>query len=146
VRLAKRRAANRTTGVRRTADTCATLLSESHDEIGVNGLVALVRRNLPGGLVTAGSAAVVALGGNVFPRAPGPGLWVVGVGTILLVAGLLSTPSARWTLDRLFGLGLTPDAVRTLVALLGLLALSLTAAFLAGNPAVVTDPAGVFGF
>jgi hypothetical protein len=111
----------------------------------VNRLIAGLRRNLPGGLLTLVSAAVVGLGGNVLPTAPTPGLWIVGVGVTLLLAGVLATPGVRGLLDRAFGLGLTPDATRTLVALFGVLALTLTLAFVAGNPGVVADPTTLLG-
>lgn len=111
----------------------------------MNRLIAGLRRNLPGGLLTLVSAAVVGLGGNVLPTAPTPGLWIVGVGVTLLLAGVLATPGVRGLLDRAFGLGLTPDATRTLVALFGVLALTLTLAFLAGNPSVVADPTTLLG-
>ncbi|MFC5366587.1 hypothetical protein [Salinirubrum litoreum] len=108
-------------------------------------LIAGVRRNLPGGLLTLVSAVVVGLGGNVVPTAPTPGLWIVGVGVTLLVAGVLATPGVRGLLDRTFGLDLTPDATRTLIALFGVLAVTLTVAFLAGNPDVVSDPTSLIG-
>ena len=111
----------------------------------MNRLLAGLRRNLPGGLLTLVSAAVVGLGGNVVPTAPTPGLWIVGVGVTLLLAGVLATPGVRGLLDRTFGLDLTPDATRTLVALFGILALTLTLAFLAGNPGVVRDPTTLLG-
>lgn len=111
----------------------------------MNRLFAGLRRNLPGGLLTLISAAVVGLGGNVLPTAPTPGLWIVGVGVTLLLAGVLATPGVRGLLDRTFELELTPDATRTLVALFVVLALTLTLAFVAGNPDVVADPASLFG-
>jgi hypothetical protein len=120
-------------------------LPKPPDAVEVKRLLAGVRRNLPGGLLTLVSAVVVGLGGNVVPSAPTPGLWIVGVGVTLLVAGVLATPGVRGLLDRTFGLELTPDATRTLIALFGVLAVTLTVAFLAGNPEFVSDPTTLLG-
>lgn len=120
-------------------------MSKPPDETQVNRLLAGLRRNLPGGLLTLVSAAVVGLGGNVVPTAPTPGLWIVGVGVTLLLAGVLATPGVRGLLDRTFGLNLTPDATRTLVALFGTLAVTLTLAFLASTPTILSDPTTLLG-